>query len=513
MTSSRSPSLRLFRSLSRVTQPPPSDLATAIRRLPAAEKLPYSGVTWMLIGLIYCCLRQRAAKRMLIRCASDKDPYPQYLQTLGVGWLIPRAPGWEVSRRFSDGRVTIRNRKTGEKIDVNTQASNDAWTYVDLDQVFTGAWEESSIEYRAVNANPGVRSQEESAWELKWMRLLRNEDDSNVFQLADPAFYHIDGVRAFCRLWKNPKLRLWLSALIGDWITALEQAGKIDDEALKKAVAERAQEYRDYWGRELCQALESDPTDVANLEWLKSLRTDDLLEYADRAFHSESLSGETEEFLLKIDDPRWCPQLFEVFTSVCGRPATERTEGAVADGAYRLLFHGYRREDVLAALDECEENCVAIAMLYEQFAREKLVPFVRRVLRQSGSHSHRSRMLMCRCLDPDEPWEREELQHAFNEVWEQTKDPIEAIPMALALEESKDEQTSKSAMDWLDGLDFETSVRQTHYFQEMVSEVHDWFFWMRRTKGQLERLQRDPENDRPQEPGGEHETGSAALDE
>ena len=157
--------------------------------------------------------------------------------------------------------------------------------------------------------------------------------------------------------------------------------------------------------------------------------------------------------------------------------------------AMTLLRHNYRREEIFAAFEKFKDGLPPRILLYMEFAPEKLIPELRRALREGKMESPFRRLgndasgplftpwgraVAAALLSiVDRPWSRQELKDALTDLWDQYRDPNAIARIAIALAESKDPKTREFAKPWLDLVDKERLQYEQEDMQSHATDFHE----------------------------------------
>ena len=305
-------------------------------------------------------------------------------------------------------------------------------------------------------------------------------------------------VSRFCQLWEDPSNRLWLAAAIGDWPSANELAQSHGDTAVKLAVAEKFEAYRQ---RRLAIArfnLSLEPDSVDDLAVLFREGLDDFNVHAERAIKTAGVNVALVDLLAKTEDPQWNDYLFAAFTQEARGSAPYSLLG-LFEAAERLLERRYRVDDVLATLAKQERDLDRAALTFLKYAPLQALPVIRRALRHEHTRDFSSmppgvpyelweegydtvRMLSNgdrRGIGAilsiiDRPWAAKELLDATSDLWKERLDPAEIVSLILALKESNDLTTHAAGEQWLATIgDYEDLERETAMFRQARYEFYD----------------------------------------
>ena len=221
---------------------------------------------------------------------------------------------------------------------------------------------------------------------------------------AAPSYSTARRSRGFWERWADPKNRVWLAALIGDWPAAHEAALACDMGDLALITGYRAEECRRDWLKRLREWAEQvDMFD--NLLW--ALTGNPIPSDATKPRTEIDLACATLDAI--ADDPSYCPQVFELML--------ESTEGhylyhADATVAY-FARHNYRSDDIVKHLRRfCGFAYEKIVELALQLGDSRLMSLLRSGL---SSEMFDRRLVAAAVLAlADEEWSRAELISVLN---------------------------------------------------------------------------------------------------
>lgn len=262
----------LLHAFKRSAEPPPQNLSEALRTLPPVGVLPLLWTTWLFIGLLVFRTRQIWAESFVRQHLPDAFPPGHIFQTAEPGdeFTLPGAPEWRVALEPAWGFGDLKHIVTEE------------WVTFDL----TGEYIEPIIYLLLLECRitQPVSPWHPAGWLLELhpssedmirhaiddlvavQYLTAINDDGEPFDPdLEPPGYRLNyeiaeryspHVLQFCERWKDPSQRLWLAALIGDWLLAHELAQQTNDAGLIVLTGERAAE---------CNKLRAEAIHLADL--------------------------------------------------------------------------------------------------------------------------------------------------------------------------------------------------------------------------------------------------------
>lgn len=457
-------------ALHKVAVPLPGALGGRIAALPQAGTLPDPGTAWLFVNsMLYRGRQQWARKQLQQHLPSffvDKDaPIP-----LKEGIPIPGMLDWQLDIVFDHwGAIThrstreyisglSRHRHVGEQLifphDIPGMVpSNSTW---DIPGRLTAAARGHELRV-AVDALVAARILLEiDFYGLAWEGI----GDPNAHRLSQRVCGMSRGVHEFHRLWENPDNRLWLAAVIGDWPTANELAALHEDPKVRIAVAEKFAAYRQ---RRLAIArfhLSLQPDSIEDLEVLYREEGEDFDAGVKRSIAAKPANPLLAELLLETGDPQWNPQLFAALE----RLSVEQVgwdQREIFRLARALLERDYRADDVLDVLANYGCDLHLTAMLFLKHTPPRALAVIREALRYEppgaaedaaegeprGESPCRVQMAAALAII-DEPWSRQEILDAINDIWTRHHDSSTLVALALALSESRDPAVRAIGDSW-----------------------------------------------------------------
>jgi hypothetical protein len=439
----------LLDAFARAGAPDPADLASAFRLLPDPGALPSPWETWTLIGLTRHRARQLwVADIVRTRLRGSPDDlaavgalgHPEGVPQLGP---VPGMPEWEY---YFHGRgCCLTHKVDGDRIDVDfygdTAEYFDTYFYKNyLDSLRSPG----PPERRLRELHPAARAITLPIADLLAAGALTPLDgrDSHPYRIADEVIAALDAIDAFCAAWEDPKRRAWLAALVGDWPGAHE--GVIDRPELTAITATRAERCRGLWWQRLRRDLHVPFTGADALQALADLKAPDLgprLEGALSGPSSGTISAALD-VVGKLDDPRWCDRVYEVFSRV--DPAAQAPQPHIWMTALKfLLRHGHRKTEMIAALTRADRTEVGEAVLLSlEHAPELALPLIRKGLLADVPMDRMAVAAILALIG--KPWSKRELLGAL----EASDDQERTADTRAALLETGDEACEQAVLAW-----------------------------------------------------------------
>jgi hypothetical protein len=432
----------LLAALTRIEQP--GDIAD----LPEPGSLPSPWETWALIGLarhrrrqlwvteiIRSRLRGAPSELAAVGALGHPDEVPQ-------SGPVPGLPEWEY---YFHGRgCCISHKVDGDVIDVDFW--DDSAEY--FDTFFYKNYLESlrrpeQPEQRLRELHTSARAITIAIAELLTAGALTplQGRNSHPYRLADNVLAVLDQIEAFCSAWSDRDRRLWLAALIGDWVAADELAvGR----PVCAVTAPRAERCRELWRQQLRQHLDEPYRAPDALQALAELNAPDLDRHLENALRGPP-SGETSAALTVIgqqDDPRWCVRVHQLFSRV--DPAGQLPEPHIWITALKFLIrHDHRKAEVIAELARAGRTEIGEAILLAlEHAPELALPLIRKGLLADVPIDRTSVAAILGVINAT--WSKRELLGALAASDDQQK----TVDVRAVLLESGDEEARKAVLAW-----------------------------------------------------------------
>jgi len=484
-------------ALAIATETPKDDLATRIEGQPNPGTLPEPSSSWLCINLMLYRDRQRWA------CKELQEHFPRFFTGQGepleqlFATRMPGMPAWYVVIADADWGA-IHNDTTMEKIVINRYP--EVIEHICFPEELTGPGPSANPWDIAGRLAVRARGREIHAAIDELMAagiLLKTDSDGVVFEeicppfvnrLAQCARHMRRSVRKFRRLWEDPKNRLWLAALIGDWPSANEIAQAHDDPEVRRVVANKFDAYRQ---RRLAIArcnLSLEPDSLHDLEVLCREEAEDFQGHAEHAIQALGCDLGLADILIETGDLQWNPYLFETLQGTSGDTGSPARMCVVFRLAEALLQRGYRADDVLAELLGFDDELDRVAMVFLKHAPLRALPLIRQALRSECATprseedtelygpqaSPRCRRRMAAALAIiDDAWSRQEILDALNELWAQYQDYSAIGPLVLAMGESRDLATREIGESWRAKVSDEQHLENEEF--TFGCDMHDIF--------------------------------------
>jgi hypothetical protein len=231
----------------------PDDLADALRRLPQTGEMLSPWATWTLIELARHRRRQLWGGDLILERLPGGLPRLEELCRTEqvIAGYIPGSPQWEYCIEGALGYCTLSDWVTGEVITVVISPEGDPAGYffcVDLIR----SWERGQLHgvgTRLLQLHPSLLTVHLAVEELKRCRLVEEvciyePMDFVAERLSPTASAHADQIQSFVEFWDAGKDRLWLAALVGDWLAAASSAIELRDPELMAITHDRAERCR-----------------------------------------------------------------------------------------------------------------------------------------------------------------------------------------------------------------------------------------------------------------------------
>lgn len=436
---------QLLSALKRANDPP-TDLRSFLQALPPPSKLPSPWETWTLIGLTRHRDRQNwVAEIIRTRLRGDPDDlaansafgHPEGVPQSGP---VPGLPEWEY---YFHGRgCCISHKVDGDAIDVDFW--DDTAEYIDtyfFANYLGSLRQPEPPEQRLRQLHPSCRTITVALTDLVAAGALQPlpERDTNPFRLAEEVIEASENIEAVWSAWSDPTRRVWLAALIGDWIAAHEVATP----ELAEITAPRAEQCRDLRRKRLHRDLNVAYKGADALQALAELRSPDLdqcLVTALKGPPTGLISAALE--IIEERDASWCPHLFSLLMRM--NPAGQIPEPHIWKTCLTILLrHGHRTSEVLATLPKAGGTEIGEAILLAlEHAPEMARPLIRKAILSDIPINRIQTAAILAVID--KPWSVSELLWALETCDEQEK----TAEARAALLESGDENAHRAVLAW-----------------------------------------------------------------
>ena len=500
--------VNLFDAMREAQSSPPADLPAAIAKLPDVGELPSPWTTWLFLSIISHHQRQKWGRQLLRRRLPEAVPPSDDLccSEQLIECRLPGMPEWDVVVECGDPQhAFLRNRVTKEEIVVDVSARGnrpvlklEPWNRRRQPDARTDPATRRLLELNPIVNGCGVDEDWYAIQELRDNGLIKgfhygihsfcpDSMGPDYFVIAKKALRHETLVLEFLRIWKRPESRIWASALIGDWLLAHQFAIESADQQLIEITAPRAEACRTHRIRMVKDSVGDDPPHTNALYALRDLKAPELDEYVRRGLSSDgwglSVAG---EFLRSSDDPKWCEEVFELWTT-----SYSVEHHSAQDFSCYLFRHGHRTEDAIDFIAHGRPE--EAALLAMEHAPRRVLEYVRLALRWNSSEDQLEDQNMYSKIglaltlkrNPvismsstlaiiDLPWTRRELVAVLSELnVAEVADQTQAISIVLALGESADEECRDIAAGWEPLLNCDDFPECRERFQEMTSHPGD----------------------------------------
>jgi hypothetical protein len=436
---------RLLDAFDQVGNGPPSDLCAFIEQLPEPGALPSPWDTWTLIGLVRHRERQLWVAD-IIRTRLRGDPADlaamgalEHPSDVEQNNCVPGMPEWEY---YFHGRgCCLTHKVNGDAIDVDFW--DDSAEYFDtffythyLDSLRSPEPPEQRLRELHRSLRPiGIAIKDLIA--AGALTPLPGRD-LHPPRVSVEVLARQDAIETFCRAWASPDQRLWLSALIGDWLAAHEAAAEqlhvktITARRMEKCCQMRRQRLLEETGYSAADALHG----LAELN-----AADESLEEAFRSTPSGLVSAALD-IAAQQDDARWCPSIYALFCRV--NPAGQIPEPHIWIASLKfLLRHGYRTGELLAALPQARGTEVGEAVLLAlEHAPKHALPLIRKALLADVPISRITVSAILALIARQ--WSTRELLRALEESDDQQK----TAAARAAILELGDAEAEKAVLAW-----------------------------------------------------------------
>lgn len=425
----------------------PADLTLSLEALPEVGTLPSPWETWALIGLVRHRERQAwVADIIRTRLRGNPDAlaavgalgHPKGVSQSGP---VPGLPEWEY---YFHGRGCCLTHKVhGDAIDVDFYDDSaeyfDTFFYINY---LKSLRHPEPPEQRLTELHPSRRPVCIAISDLIAAGALTPLPgrDAHPYRVSEEVLAHTDAVDSFCDAWADPGRRVWLAALVGDWLAAHEAAS--DQPALQGILVPRAERCREL--RRVRLRKEGGYGAADALHGLAELGAADLAESLQEALRGPP-SGQISaalEIIGQQNDPRWCADVYALFARM-NPPGPIPGPHIWMTSLKFLLRHGYRTAELLAALANAGGTEIGEAVLLAlEYAPAHALPLIRHGL-LANVPMDRSQVAAILALI-GKPWSIRELLRALAESDDQEK----TADARAALLETCDAEAEKAVLAW-----------------------------------------------------------------
>jgi hypothetical protein len=460
----------LWRAFEQALGEPPDDLATAICALPDVGHSPSPWATWTLIGLV----RHRRRQLWVAEVVSTRlQGEPESLARMGAfghpedipqRGLVPGLTDWEY---FFHGRgFCLTHRGSGQAIDVDffgeTAEYFDIFFYLNYLKTLK---DPEPPEARLMSLHSSFEPIRLVVGELLDSGTLTPlEGGDYPFRISEDVLGHEDAIDGFCESWGNPDRRLWLAALVGDWLAAYELALVTGDRDLIEFTTGRAAACKDLRCRELLGHWEDESKRSNVLLAFDDVGAEELREQLDLALGGP-IGGVTStalEIIQRQDDPVWCDAVFRLFRQLDPSGELPAPFLWVRCQAF-LLHHGYRAEEMRASLADAGGIAVGeAALLALEYDPRTALSLFRRALRSNIPMNRTAAAATMALID--RPWSRRELLAVLRE----SNDQEATSACRAALLECHDVDAHTAVLGWEESNPHEPETGRFISMKEMM---------------------------------------------
>ncbi len=377
---------RFLAALRQVEKGPPKDLVRFLRDLPEPEETLPPWEAWCLIGLVQYLqrkiwaaeiLRTRLMRDPVTPRNSDRfQPHPK-LELYGE---VPGIPEWRYDLR-SGYSCRFINKIRAETIEVDLR-----WNLV-------LAWESSEYFFylqRLRDSEPVEKRLQDLFWhleviEMSVVELQRTKAIAKIrpshgwlqTDLSNQVMAYQVDFDFFRRCWLRPESRIWLSALIGDWVLADSLA--IHDPAIRDITSSRKESLCRIRREKLIRMHESNLGraiyNLADIGGGDEVLAQGIQDPSSAVNHAALMA------MLRRNDPRWCPEVHAYWSRI--QTGAREEIVTVQAKCWRLfLEHDYTKKEVVSALSQVVDYpFYEAALLAMRHAPEQGLRLVRRGLR------------------------------------------------------------------------------------------------------------------------------------
>lgn len=378
---------QMLASLSQVQHGPPDDFKQFIHDLAPVKQFPSPFASWTLLCLVRYRQRQLWATELIRNCVIEQ--VDGFRKTLGVNkhlrTYVPDHPELQIDLDGLEEWCTLTHRVTQEVIGVGVGDFEQPVSFIDSDfECYVEnlkAGDNHGPETRLKELHASGWSLRNSIMDLRGLKCFK-EDDCTM-QLNENCLSHVDTISRFCEAWNEGSNRLWLTALIGDWLKAEELAADVSDSVLLEAIQSRSEEVRSDRLEFLYAIADIFPklNTFRFPAWcgVADLDPSAVIPLARRAFKA-SVEEATDAFLLiekfDVNDDNCCPDVFRLLERLTVDRNVERVKFnystiACRCGAY-LTKRGYRTEKVISFLVAQDTTVIDAVLLSMEHSPDKM---------------------------------------------------------------------------------------------------------------------------------------------
>ncbi|WP_406694400.1 hypothetical protein V5E97_25320 [Singulisphaera sp. Ch08] len=262
------------------------------------------------------------------------------------------------------------------------------------------------------------------------------------YRLADEVMAIADDIDSFCTTWADADRRVWLAAVIGDWLAADEAAaGRPEVTAI---TGPRAGRCRKIHLQRLHRELREPYRGADALQALADLQAPDLDQCLEDALRSppSGLISVALDIIEQRDNPRWCVRVHELYSRVDPNGQPPQPHLWITSLKF-LLRQGHHTAEVIASLAKAGGTEVGEAvMLSLEHAPELALPLIRKGLIADVPMNRTQVAAILALINAS--WSKRELLAAL----EASDDQAKTADARAALMETGDEGDQRAVLAW-----------------------------------------------------------------
>jgi len=437
---------RLLKAFRQAEQGPPADLQKFLANLPEPGALTSPWDTWALIGLVrYRRIRQQWAsqfvrtvlRREIAKSVGMKSAHD--VEEQQVWGTVPDRPDWNYI--FYGDIYAFKNQETKEVVEISYFNYPPEYTYLnDYLKNLENLCHPEPEEIRLKELYPELSVLDLACDDLiaaKALKRLPRKWPPRV-RVCEKVLAIESAIESFLRVWREPNQRVWLSALIGDWLAADAFAVNLPEiqrmTGKRKEQTERLRRVRLETGKGIDEFHE-----LFGLAQLGAADGPLVRAFQDRP---SELSLAALKVVEEQKDGRWCFSVHDLVLRLHPDGRFPEPEIWIECVKY-LLKYGFERKVVLEALLKTGHELIGDALLLAlEHAPELAIPLSRKGLRSETPYCREQTAMILAFVDRD--WSRRELLQLLME----SKDRIKTRQARAALSELEDLACKAALRAW-----------------------------------------------------------------
>ncbi|NQU26415.1 MAG: hypothetical protein HQ567_34450 [Candidatus Nealsonbacteria bacterium] len=262
----------LFTNLAAGLDHLPENLATAVQQLPPDEALPPPWLSWLYIASLQCSSWHSKALELLRQIFPKAIHRPEAFSNSHdtgdelVVQLLPDDPEWSCEAHLVRNVLVLKLRGTVEQFTFRLQVTatgdqlqlgvNDPPDSVNAIQFFQRCSRSEGLttaEQRLRELLPDEGWQRialtilEEASVIEWEELPEYAGGWSAHDTEEEMVASLRVIERFVERLEDPRWRLWLAAVVGDWLLAEQLAEEAGDQELIDVVSQRAEQCVSTW--------------------------------------------------------------------------------------------------------------------------------------------------------------------------------------------------------------------------------------------------------------------------